>query len=117
MANAVILILIAFALHFVWEIAQYSIFYVHGDLSPMITAIIVAAFTTGAVMSRDASWIHQPWTVLLSITMEVTALALIIGNEKVGLHMNRWSYRATAPILPIAGVLLILSFNFWSYFP
>lgn len=112
--RVMIIATISFILHFIWEILQCTLFYVHGLLPPTITAMIGATFGD-TVMTRatfvivafatsDFLWVYHRWTPLHWLMIETAALIQSIGIEKIGLQMKRWSYKPLAPILPFIEV-------------
>ena len=106
-----------FVAHLFWEIAQCKLFFVHGTLPFTITSMLGATFgdvgltslifIIMALVTKDLFWIFRRWTSIHWLIMEITALVLSIGVEKIGLLLNRWSYTSITPILPLARVSLL----------
>ncbi len=110
--------LLAFALHFVWEVIQCRLFFIHLELPPTWGAMLFAtvgdvamtlfAYCVVAVGARDARWfLRRPWRLSAVTLLELSAAVLAVAVERMGLDMGRWSYRAGAPMLPMVGISLI----------
>lgn len=105
---------IVFVLHFVWEIRQCTVFFVHGfydeTLAGMVRAtlgdVVITWMIYGAIAlaSRDPDWSVRRrttfrWTMMVTLSLGVAMLI-----EKRALARGAWSYTDLAPIFPVVEV-------------
>ncbi len=118
---------VSFFLHFIWEMVQCPLFYVHGNLAPTAPAMLVATagdvFLTVSVYiviaftSKKSNWLSNRWTSRQWLTVETAAVLLSVAVEKIGLYLNRWSYKAITPTLPVVEVSLVPILQLMILFP
>jgi hypothetical protein len=106
--------IIAFGLHFTWEVLQCSIFFVHGSFDATMwgmgraTLIDVCLtwiiYGTVVAISRDLNWVASGWSVWQWIGMTLSAALTGVIVEQRALESGSWSYTDWAPILPVVGV-------------
>jgi len=108
--RALLLTAISAGLHFLWENAQCSLFFVHGSFATGLRGMVIA--TTGdvaitwsiflliAVVSGGLGWASKRWRGWQWGAILLLALAVAIGIERRALTTGRWSYTAIAPTLP-----------------
>ncbi|HEY5626388.1 MAG TPA: hypothetical protein VIR79_00440 [Nitrospira sp.] len=106
--------LVSFAFHFIWELFQCPIFYVHGTFDATMWGMTMAGlgdvcltwivYGGVATASRNLSWVESSWSGLQWTAMTLIAIAVAIFVEKRALAQGAWSYTDLAPILPVAEV-------------
>ena len=107
------LALVAFTLHFAWEMAHAKWFATMSEL-PFWTAtawcaraalwdvlISAGAYLAAALASRNARWVRKPCPLPIAVYL-VLGLAVTVAIERSALAAGRWRY---APDMPtIAGI-------------
>lgn len=116
--HAILLSVIAFSFHFVWENIQCPLFFIHGTYDASWSGMTIA--TVGDVVitwvlygiiaatRRDWRWPRDGWKTRDWILF--TAAALVIGFtiELYALQYGRWRYRpGTTPLVPGTAVSAI----------
>lgn len=107
--------LISFLLHFVWEWFQCVPFFVHRATQASPISMVVAAFgdvgLTYLVLSfvcivvkEKRNLMQNKITMKTFILIEIFALLVAVGTEKFALATNRWSYTSLNPIIPFIEV-------------
>jgi hypothetical protein len=109
--------LLAFAAHFVWEMVQCPIFFVHGTYDATRKGMIVATlgdvgmtwtiYAIVALASGRWRWERHRWRATQWLTLTVASLAISTWVEWRGLHEGRWWYTDAMPTLPGLGVGLV----------
>lgn len=105
----IVLSLVSFPLHWLWEWVQCTPFFIHGASSPTLTAMLMATLgdvvltllAYGAVAVRyGASWPLRAWSSGVWLMLLGMAVVMSIGFEAYALHTGRWAYADAAPLLP-----------------
>ncbi len=126
----IVLSLISFPLHWVWEWVQCKPFFVHGLSPPTPTAmlratlgdVLLTLLAYGAVsVVHGASWPLRPWSPGVWLILLGMALVMSIGFEIYALNTGRWAYTDAAPrlpgtpisALPVAQLLILFPLNFY----
>jgi hypothetical protein len=119
--HALCITAIAFALNYLWEIAQCSRFFVHGDGGAtrfaMLSATLGDVFMTWvvqvvlAIMTRRWLWLldkwrWQQWAVFLGMALTMSLLV-----ESVALAALRWSYTDINPRIPGTSISILPVFQ------
>ncbi|MEK6372238.1 MAG: hypothetical protein AABO58_06035 [Acidobacteriota bacterium] len=117
--RVITLALIAFALHFGWEMTQAKWFATMNEL-PFWTAtawcmraalwdvaIAAAAYLAAAVAARNASWPRSPRALAIAVYFAV-GLAITVATEHWALAAGRWRYEAAMPTVGGIGVTPLL---------
>lgn len=110
----VALFTVAVLINFAWEVAQSPLYTETGSmlarigncfLASLIDGVIVLfIFAVGWLALRDALWFEQPGVSGYALMLS-TGLAISIGIELVAVNlMERWSYSAEMPRLPVVGI-------------
>lgn len=113
------LALIAFALHFAWEMTHAKWFATMNEL-PFRTAtawclraalsdvvIAAASYLAAAAAARNASWPRSPRALSVAIYFAV-GLAITVAVERWALAAGRWRYEAAMPTVGGIGVTPLL---------
>jgi len=125
----IVLSLVSFPLHWLWEWVQCRPFLIHGASSPTLTAMLMATLgdvvltllAYGAVAVRyGTSWPLQTWASGVWLILLGMALMMSIGFEAYALHTGRWAYTDAAPrlpgtaisVLPVAQLIVLLPLSF-----
>lgn len=119
---------VAFVLHFVWEVVQCRLFFVHLELPPTWSGMLGAtggdvvltflAYVLVAVGTRDWRWhLRRRWRLSAWLILELAALTLAVAVERMGLEMRRWAYATDVPMLPGFGVSLVPTLQLLLLFP
>ncbi|RSK29292.1 hypothetical protein EJF36_07300 [Bacillus sp. HMF5848] len=107
--NVVIVGVVSFVLHFIWEISQCSIFYnmtvdfsnplmwsaTFGDMNMAIVLYIILVF-----VNKDSNWIMVPFTRINMTISILYALFLSFYFEITALTTDRWGYSDAMPLIP-----------------
>jgi hypothetical protein len=117
--RVVVLAIVAFALHFGWEMGHAKWFATMSEL-PFWTAtawcaraalwdvaITVASYLAAAVMARNSSWPRAPRISLVAIYF-VVGLTITIAVERWALGVGRWRYEAAMPTVGGIGITPLL---------
>lgn len=115
--NILLLALVSFPLHFAWENAQCSFFFIHGEQSPGIMSMIRAtlgdvvmtwiAFGVVAALVKDRNWLSKRWQMRHWSGTILMALVMSIAMELIGLGHGHWQYTSEAPLIPGMTISLI----------
>lgn len=108
-----ILIIVSFAVHFVWEYAHFSLYAGYEQWSGSVPAYFLATvgdvlYTLGAFalvsgIKKSYEWISS--ATLADYLMLVTLGCLIaLLVEYKGLALDRWEYLPEMPLIPLLGV-------------
>ena len=117
--RVVTLAIVAFALHFAWEMGHAKWFATMNNL-PFWTAtawcaratlsdvtIAAVSYLAAAVMARHASWPRTPRISLVAIYF-VVGLTITIAVERWALGVGRWRYEAAMPTVGGIGITPLL---------
>ena len=106
-----ILSLVAFPLHFAWELGQCRLFFVHTGLPPSYRDMIVAAmgdilitlaiFGLCAARQRSWNWISAPLRTWPWLFFSWFSFFISVAIERIALSMDRWTYTVNAPLVPL----------------
>ncbi len=110
--------LLSFVFHFVWEWYQCAPFFVHRgtQASPMSMAIsafgdVVLTFLVLALVyfrkKRRQSVMQSDFQWSNFVSIEITAFLVAVGVEKLALATKRWSYADINPVIPGIGVSVL----------
>jgi len=115
--HAVILSILTFGVHFVWESVQCPIFFVHGSYDATWRGMVRATlgdvaltwmiYTAVALVPGAWRWDRRPWRGRAVVTMQIAAVVLAVFVEMRGLREGRWAYTPITPVLPVLGVSLV----------
>lgn len=113
------LAVLAFALHFVWEMGHARWFATMNEL-PFWTAtawcaraalwdvaISAAAYLAAALAARNARWIGKPSPLPIAVYL-VLGLAITVVVERSALATGRWRYASDMPTIAGIGLSPIL---------
>lgn len=112
--RVVTIFLVATLLNYPWEIAQAPL-YIGMSEFPMILwhclraalgdgVLVVLVFALGAAALRRTDWYRAPGAQGYAVMLGA-GLLIGIAVEWVGLHaLQRWSYAAGMPVIPVLGV-------------
>ena len=119
MKRALAIGLVAYALHFAWEMAQGGLFEGMTRL-PFWSAtawcaraaawdvvISFASYAVAAVVARDVVWPNKPRAIPLAIYL-VTGIAITIAVERWALDAGRWKYASEMPVIGGIGLSPLL---------
>jgi hypothetical protein len=127
---AALLSVVAFALHYAWEIAQCSPYFIHASASPTTLDMVRAtlgdvvmtwiAFAVVAAVAGRSDWPFAAWGRRHWLALEGVALLMSVAVERYALATGRWSYMANNPriqwldvsVLPVAQMVLLLPATF-----
>jgi hypothetical protein len=108
---------LAFALHYVWENAQCSLFFVHGPGEATQLAMLRAAAgdvvltwiaqVAVAAASRRWLWMLHRWRLREWVVLEAVAVVLSVAVEVYALARGRWTYTPLNPRLPGLDVSIV----------
>jgi uncharacterized membrane protein (DUF2068 family) len=108
--HALLLTLLAFALHYGWENAQCSWFFIHADpgatQADMVRATVgdVAmtwlTYAAAAAVSGRWLWSLGRWGLREWLAMEASALVMSFAVETAALSTGRWTYTVSNPRIP-----------------
>ena len=117
--RVVALAVVAFALHFAWEMGHAKWFATMSEL-PFWTAtawcaraalwdvaISAGAYLAAAVVARNARWIRQRSALSLAVYIAF-GLAVTVAIERWALAVGRWRYAATMPTIVGVGLSPLL---------
>lgn len=112
-----LLALVSFPLHFAWENAQCSIFFIHGEQNPGIMSMVRATlgdvvmtwidFGFVAALVGDRNWLSKPWKISHWSASILMALVMSIAMELYGMGQGHWQYTSAAPLIPGTSISLI----------
>lgn len=115
--HGVVLSVIAFGLHLLWEYAQCSFFYVHGSFDKTWVGMAMAAggdvFLTWAAyvlvagVSGKWRWAGSTWSRRQILSLYGSAAVLAVAIEMRALAAGRWDYLDAMPTIPGLGVGLV----------
>ena len=122
---------VAFALHYAWENAQCSAFYVHVSENPMQLDMVLAtlgdvvmtwiAFAAAALVTGSWHWPFGRWDRRVWGALVGAAFVMSVAVERFAVTSGRWSYTAINPlipgtgvsILPVAQLVVLFPLTFW----
>ena len=128
--RALVVSVVAFALHYAWENAQCRLFFVHigapGTQVAMVQATLGDLVLTGiayaaaALAGRDAAWAFRRWRAVHLAAMLGVGAVTGVAVERYALATGRWAYTDLAPIVPglsvsavpVAQLVLLLPLTF-----
>jgi hypothetical protein len=125
--HAILITVVGFALHLVWENIQCRIFFEHranpanqwsmllaagGDVILTWIAWIVAAAVTGRWL-----WLNGRWTLCIWMALLGSALVLSVSIELYALSVGRWIYTDINPRIPLIEVSIIPVLQLLLLFP
>lgn len=126
----IVLSLVSFPMHWLWEWVQCKPYFVHGASPPTLTAMLMATLgdvvltllAYGAVsLLHGRAWPLRPWSPGVWVMLLGLALVMSISFEAYALHTGRWAYTDAAPrvpgtpisVLPVAQLLILLPLSFY----
>lgn len=119
MKRALAIGLVAYALHFAWEMAHGGLFEGMtrlpfwsatawcGRAAVWDVVISFASYAVAAVVSRDVMWPRKLRAVLVAIYL-VTGIAITIAIERWALDAGRWIYASEMPVVGGIGLSPLL---------
>lgn len=114
--NLVIIAIIAFILQGIWEYTVCGLFYTMSDLNH--TRLMLSATFGDMMMSLilyvllvfvndDIDWVTKNWKRHDYVIMTLYALFLSFYFEISALHIERWGYDLSMPIIPSTPIALL----------
>lgn len=117
------LVLVAYAIHFAWEMGHAKWFATMNEL-PFWTAtawcalaalwdvvISAGAYLAAALAARNLRWIRRPSLLPITVYL-VLGLAVTVAVERWALAAGRWRYAATMPTIAGIGLSPLLQWIF-----
>jgi len=111
--------LVAFALHFTWEMAHAK-WYATMNALPFWTAtawcaraalidvlIGAAAYAVAALIARNVRWVRQPGALPLTFYLAI-GIVVTVAIERWAVAIGRWRYAATMPTIGGVGLSPLL---------
>ena len=113
----VVLSLVSFFLHLIWEYVQCPLFYLHGSLKPTHTAMLIATvgdvgitwllYALLALYRKHWTWSLDQWRVTDLLLIEGLSLGVATSIEIRALDSGKWSYTPNTPLVPGTSVSFI----------
>ena len=127
---SLIITLISFFLHLIWEYAQCIPFFNHEKLQPTHQAMLMAtlgdilltyiAYIFVTTVKKDWLWPLKKWDFKILFGLIIVSLVLSISIELRALSTGRWSYSEINPLLlnkvsiiPILQLLILFPLTFY----